>query len=241
MTVTIPHARLYRAVFIAPFLALLLSCSVLESVRDGLKAPLPEHTLPPSMPPEEAVPSLRIMDYKNRENGASLAPWLRSYLSGGIPGAEALEPYQGSYLFVTMIRSSEQAVISQWVRNFSADQDFSKLAAARIRARLDKELSFRGPNEYYGPSYDAAVRAAYRRVFWGARKENDSWILGTLAGEEDAGAAEYWGFILVSIPKDSLEIQVHELLAGIRPPKAREPREQHEAFDNVKEYFFERF
>ncbi|MDR1143201.1 MAG: hypothetical protein LBK77_03155 [Spirochaetaceae bacterium] len=215
--------------------AFFLSCSVLESVHNELRAAPPGQTIPPSMPTEEAVPSLRIRDYKNREAGASLAPWLRSYLSGGIPEAEALDPYRGSYLFISMIRSSEQAVIGQWVKNFSADQDFSRLAAARIRARLDKDLGSRGPNEYYGPSYDDAVRSAYRRVFWGARKENDSWILGSSAEE---GAAEYWGFILVSVPRDSLEIQIHELLAGVSVSKVKE---QHEVFDNVKEYFFERF
>jgi hypothetical protein len=193
------------------------------------------------MPPTEDVPSLQISDYKNRENGASLAPWLRAYLSGGIAEAEALEPYRGSYLFVSMIRSSGRAVINQWVGNFSPDQDFSRLAAARIRSRLDKELELLGPNEHYGPGYDLTVRAAYRRVFWGARKENDSWILGNSAGE-DADMPEYWGFILVSIPKDSLEIQIHELLAGIRNPKGREiTKEQNDAFDNVKEHFFERF
>ncbi|MDR1307508.1 MAG: hypothetical protein LBK74_08040 [Treponema sp.] len=221
----------------ALFAAFFLSCSVLENVHNELKAAPPEQTIPPSMPPEEAVPSLRILDYKNRETGAALAPWLRAYLSGGVPGAEALDPYRGSYLFVSMIRSSEQAVIGQWVKNFSVDQDFSRLAAARIRARLDKELGSQGPNEYYGPSYDDAVRSAYRRVFWGARRENDSWILGSSA-EENPGAAEYWGFILVSIPRDSLEIQIHELLAGVSVSKLKE---QHEAFDTMREYFFERF
>jgi hypothetical protein len=224
-----------------PLAALLLSCSVLESVHNELKTVPAEHTIPPSMPPEEAVPPERILDYKNRENGASLAPWLRSYLSGGIPGAEALEAYQGSYLFVSITRSSDRAVISQWVKNFSPDQDFSRLAAVRIRARLDRELSARGPNEYYGPGYDLAVRAAYRRVFWGARKENDSWVLGSSAGEGSAGTAEYWGFILVSVPKDSLEIQIHELLGEIKISKTGASREQQAVFDNVREYFFERF
>jgi hypothetical protein len=196
----------------------------------------------PVLPPQRTAPALQIRGYKNRENGAALAPWLRAYLEGGIGAAESLEPYRNSYLFVAAIRSPDLAVITQWVRNFSPDQDFSRLAAERIRTRLERDLTV-SPAHFYGANYTRILRAIYRTVFWGARKENDSWIFGTPVDAENGGDPPlYWGFILVSIPRDSLEIQVHKLLGDLRnSTEGAATKTQNDAFDTVRTHFFEGF
>jgi hypothetical protein len=192
------------------------------------------------LPPPRTVPALQIRDYKNRENGAALAPWFRAYLEGGIGAAESLEPYRNSYLFVAVIRSPDLAVITQWVRNFSPEQDFSRLAAERIRTRLERDLSV-SPANFYGANYTGILRAIYRTVFWGARKENDSWIFGSPPGAEGEPPL-YWGFILVSIPRDTLEIQVHKLLGDLKNSNEKTAtKSQNEAFDAVRGRFFEGF
>jgi hypothetical protein len=226
-----------------PLLFLLFSCSAPEPLVKKT-AGIPEAGRPP-LPPRKAVPELRIADYKNRANGAALAPWLQAYLRNGIAGAESLEAYRGAYLFVASVHSHSLAVINQWVGNFSPDQDFSRLAAERIRARLERGISG-FPEDVYGQNYQQAVRAVYRTVFWGARKENDSWILGTspaVSGDTPSSPPLYRGFILVSIPRDSLEIQVNELLSELpgSGKKGELARDQDDAFEEVKEKFFERF
>ncbi|MDR0598485.1 MAG: hypothetical protein LBG84_00170 [Treponema sp.] len=208
----------------------------------GDPEPPPEIAEP--LPPQKTIPRPRIRNYKNREYGAALAPWIRTYLDRGIEGLEALGAYQGSYLFVAQVHNANRAVINQWIRNFHAEQDFSRLAAERIRARLERDALERDkgvkPDAFYGPLYEQTIKAAYRTVFWGARKEDDTWIFG---GEGES--AEYWGFILLSVSREELELQVNRVLNGVKnavPDKDRQAgREQAAAFNTVTGRFFERF
>ncbi|GHV85181.1 hypothetical protein AGMMS50230_07890 [Spirochaetia bacterium] len=197
-------------------------------------------------PPVLTVPALRIQDYKNREG--PMAPWLHSYLEGGLSAAELLPPYKGLYLFVARIYSFDQAVVSQWLEHFSPERDFSRLVSERIRARLEEVP----PAEQYGAYYDETVKAAYLFSFRGVRRLDDSWVQGTVsAADSPRFPAEpmYWGFILMSIPKDTLEIQVSGLLDDVENSIEREhgrrareaSREHRTAFANVKEQFFEHF
>jgi hypothetical protein len=212
---------------------ILFSCSVLEPVVP------PVSPIPSSIPPQRQIPDLRIQDYKNRDAGAALAPWLRSYLNNGIAAIESLAAYRTSYLFVARVRSTNIRVVNQWIDNFSADHDFSRLAVDRIRARLERDLSV-GPDDFYGPYYEKTIKAAYGRSFFGGRRLDDSWVLGT---EQREGASPlYWGFILVGIPKDTLEIQVNELLKEVGNSGGKEAtHDQGSAFEDVAEQFFEQF
>ncbi|MDR2551908.1 MAG: hypothetical protein LBD31_01905 [Treponema sp.] len=206
----------------------MISCQGPEPVRD---AP-PAEKLPPPAAPRKLPPALRIRDYKNRDSGAALALWLRTYLNGGIGEAESLGAYRDSYLFIAGMYNSSRTAVDQWLRSFSAARDFSRLAAERIRFRLDRDADLR-PGDFYGPNYELAVKAAYRASFRGARMEDSSWVLSG-DGKEDL----YWGFVLLSIPREVLEPQVSGLLDGISTGRNRE---QTAAFNNVKERFFEQF
>jgi hypothetical protein len=225
--------------FLKPHLALavvllLFSCSILEPVVP------PESPIPASIPPQRQIPDLRIQDYKNRDAGAALAPWLRSYLNNGIAAVESLDAYRSSYLFVAQVRSTNARVVNQWIRNFSPEHDFSRLAVDRIRARLERDLSL-GPDEYYGPNYEKAVRAAYKTSFFGARRQDDTWVLGTDLQSAGEASPVYWGFILLSIPRDTLEIQINEVHKGIENSGRKATKDQNSAFQEVRDHFFVQF
>jgi len=214
-----------------------------------LRAAPPRET-PFSPVSSETIPALRILDYKNREEGAPLASWLRAYLQDGIAGVESLAPYSDSYIFVARIYSANRLVINQWLASFSPERDFSRLVAERIRIRLERGLSI-DPIDVYGRAYEGFVKEAYRTSFWGGQRNDDFWVRGlqinrngaeTLENEGfgEAEAPRFWGFIMVSIPKDTLEIQISTLLQAARGGSGAS-REQNAAFDHVKEHFFEQF
>jgi hypothetical protein len=178
--------------------------------------------------------SATIGDYKNRAAGAELRPWVRAYLDYGNQGVEVLEQYRGVYAFVTEQSGDSISLLDQWLRSFSLDQDFPRLAAARIRRRFVWNIS-RSAADEYGRNFEEAVRAAYNAPFRGARKEDDSWIFTGTPG----AAGEYRYLILLIVPRDQLEEQITGTLSGIRAEGAS--RDQNSAFNRVRENFFEGF
>jgi hypothetical protein len=236
-------------------LLFVLSCTRAALVNDVVPSDI--HF---DLPPKREQPDLRILNHKNRDAGAALAPWLREYLENGIAGAESLADYSGSYLFIASIRSARLEVLNQWMQNYSLERDFSRLVAGRIQDRLDRDLS-NPPDMVYGPHYERAIKAAYGNVFWGSRRLDDTWILGvSVIIDEDAEPAGpmYWGFILIEVPRETLDIQITGLLATISAsddsqnlPAGRRrraaahqwtpTREQNAAYNRVKELFLEQF
>ena len=240
------NGRIAKWIFLFCVLSgIFFSCSGSKLLREA-----PPRQTPFSPAVSETIPVLRILDYKNRNEGAPLAPWFRSYLGNGIAGVESLEAYKNTYVFVARIHSARRLVVTQWFENFSPERDFSRLIAERIRTRLDRGLTI-DPNEVYGPVYQSLVKAAYRTSFWGGQRDDDSWVRGLQTVRNEGGAFEngtfgeaeapqYWGFVLVSIPKDTLEIQISALLQSTKGIGGAS-REQIAAFDQVKERFFDQF
>jgi len=189
---------------------------------------------------KETVPVLQILDYKNKEQGAAQAPWLRSYLQNGTAEAEKLPSYQDFYLFIAGIYSANLMVVQQWVKNFSPERDFSRLVARRIRIRLDRDLII-DPNDWYGPGYASLISTAYRTSFWGGQRIDDSWVKGTQTiqnQDEEIQNTQYWGFILAAIPRDTLEIQISALL---QKTQGTGTRDQNKRFEDLKGHFFDQF
>jgi len=180
------------------------------------------------------------------DEGAALGSWVRRYLENGIANLESLPAYRGSYLFISSVRAAKKPVIDQWAINYAPDRDFPRLVAERIRKRLERDLSSKPPDIVYGPYYEKAIKSAYQYAFWGSLRLDDTWVLGREAVQEEGEAPKetlFWGFILLSIPRETLEIQVSELLSKIVPgttPRTA-TKEQAAAFEYVKEHFFEQF
>lgn len=199
------------------------------------------------LPPKREIPVLRILDYKNHSQGVVQPLWLREYLDNGIAGCESLAAYSGSYLFIASIHSTRLPVVLQWAENYYPDRDFSRLAAERIQKRLERDLTDRIPDKVYGPNYEKAIKAVHYNAFWGAMRLDDSWVeaVSVPDGDEKPKEPHYWGFILVSIPRETLEIQVNELLSKISNSKTSGGRsatkDQNAAFEYVKGNFFDLF
>ena len=225
------------------FLFFVFSCSNREVIRDSAVLDIQF-----DLPPRQETPVLRVLDYQNSNEGRVLPVWLRRYLENGIAGPESMAVYQGSYLFIASIHSVRQPVITQWLANYHPERDFSRLAAQRIQKRFELNLTDKPPDMVYGPNYEKAIKAAFGHMFWGAQRLDDSWILALPAVQDEVAGPEqpqYWGFILVSIPRETLEIQVNELLSKVSNSKTKGGRtatkEQNAAFDHVKDRFFDHF
>ncbi|MDR1929959.1 MAG: hypothetical protein LBQ44_04935 [Treponema sp.] len=179
--------------------------------------------------------SVDILDYKDKASGAALAPWVRAYLDYGNQGVEALEDYRDYYAFVADQWGENTVLLEYWLRNFAVPQDFSRLVAVRIRRRFIKDL-LRDPGDEYGGSYEAAVKAAYAVSFWGGRRNDNSWVL---MDRYEGGLKEYHYFVLVLISREELQGQITEILNEIKTEG--NTRYQNQAFDRIRETFFEDF
>ena len=200
------------------------------------------------LPPKQEIPVLQVLGHKNRGEGVNMPLWLSGYLENGIAEAESLADYQGSYLFIASIHSTRLPVVNQWLDNYRIERDFTRLAAARIKQRFEYGLTDRPPDKVFGPNYEKAIKAAYGFSYWGAMRLDDSWVLAVPADQDEDAIPEepqYWGFILVSIPRETLAIQMIELLSKISNSKTRGGRaatkEQNAAFEHVKERFLDHF
>jgi len=223
-------------------LLFIFSCTAFDNIDDGI----PEN-IRFTLPPQRETPVLQILDYQNRNFGDAIAPWLGSYLQNGISGPESMNIYQGNYLFIASMRSSRLPVISQWIDNYSYERSFSRLVAGRIQNRLNIEISDIPPEMTFGSNYARVVKAAYEATFWGSSQLGETWILGLAAGQNETMEAEdisipmYWGFILLAVPKETLEIQIVELISRASSGSRGMTREQNMAFAQVRESFFEHF
>lgn len=231
----------YSAPIAVIFLIFAFSCSNSGRIRDSAVSDVALN-----LPRERETPVLRILDYENMAENAALSPWIREYLENDISVLESSNAYQNSYLFVSSIRAAKKPVIDQWAANYNPERDFPRLVAERIQKRLHRDLPGIAPDALYGLNYDKTIRAAYQYGFWGAERLDDTWIYALPAAEtEEPENPLFWGFILLSIPRETLEIQVMTFLSGIEDTSTGRSRavtrEQNDAFDEVKQRFFERF
>ena len=230
-----------RLAFYITVIFLISSCARLSVIEE--REP---HVLQTVVPPERSQPDLHVLNYKNRESGANIAPWLRRYLEEGIIGVESMSAYQGQYIFIAKTSSRNMMVINQWMENYSYERDFSRLVAERIQSRMNRNLPDLSPEVYYGTHYARTVRAAYEARFSGNRRLDDSWVLAIAKGQTETTPLQeqrYWGFILISIPRTVLETQISELLSGLLSSATNRSatRSQNAAFAQLRENFFEQF
>jgi hypothetical protein len=202
--------------------------------------PDPEIPVPQEGPFNEALPAFQanlLLDYQGKDSGQALPRWVEAYLAGGNAGVEALPEYEYVYAFVG--ENSGPVPLETWRRNFDAGRTFPRLAGARIRFRFILALDT-GADEVYGGYYEAAVKAAYGADYNGPWKEGDFWVLEE-PGENPERAGEngrYRYLVLVLVPRDVFE---REVQAIFEQTKGDGTRDQHSAFEKLRENFFEGF
>jgi hypothetical protein len=222
-------------------------------LRQRRETPLPGF---PEAPAAErrgsaANPMPQIQDYRNKAAGGDIPEWVSRYFTEGGAGLEKTAEYQGKYVFVGENRGSNPAALSQWQTAFSPAQDFARLAASRIEARLTAGAAGSYPDNVYGHFFEAAVKRAYDTKYQGVQKEDGFWVRlvspelpPAAPGEEDAEGEEeaerpvYVFLVLLSIDRPWFEAQVNGIFDSV---KAELPlaRSAEAAVNRVRENFFD--
>lgn len=201
----------------------------------------------------EAADPYIVTDYKNKAAGESMPEWANGYYNGGVKEIEAMDAYEGRYIFVYRNEGTVFNALTQWTIGFDTELDFPRMAAARIETRLSSGIPF--PDNEYGAFYETLIRAAADASWAGAVREDDFWIRREFTAREgedelltgqaaDGGnlpARENWEFlILVSVEKNIFASRLQEIFGTIKPNPPLS-RNQAEAVSEVKELFFEGF
>jgi hypothetical protein len=193
---------------------------------------------------EEAAgdePVYHLTDYKTRAEGGPVPVWVEYYLAGNIAALEALEEYQDRYVFVARSRGTNFRALEQWLRGFSAELDFARLAAIRMEKRLTQAAGG-FPDAVFGRYFESLIRAASDASWEGVVQEDDFWLQGFYQGpEENAESGESYDFIiLLTVDKSFLASRIESLLFNVKS-QAPMSKDQLAAVDRVREHFFEEF
>jgi hypothetical protein len=200
------------------------------------------------IPPEnsgEASPSpgeYQILNYQDSPRANRIPGWVSRYLEGGNRGVEELELYQNFYVFVGTNRGTNFKALSHWTAGFTAAQDFPRLAALRVEARLIGAASLY-PDDEYGEFFEVLVKKASDAAYTGVIKESSFWILRQYRQSDEESSLpreEYEFFVLTFVEKSEFQAQVRAIMADIKttsPPT----REQAAAINRIRETFFEDF
>jgi hypothetical protein len=195
-------------------------------------------------------PVYHLTDYKTRAEGGAVPIWVEYYLEGNIAALEALEEYQDRYAFIARSRGTNSRALEQWLRGFSVELDFARLAAMRIEKRFTQAaLGF--PDTVFGRYFEALIRAVSDASWEGAVREDDFWLKGFYQGVQGAqgtdgntagneGGESYDFMILVTVDKTLLASRIQSLLFEVKP-QAPMSRDQLAAVERLRERFFEGF
>ncbi|MDR0554245.1 MAG: hypothetical protein LBG76_05535 [Treponema sp.] len=218
-----------RRIFLPlPGVVLLAACAGTPALL-----PMPVPTLPP-VTPERAY---EIVDYKAKESGEALPEWVSQYLSGGIAGVEALPEYAGAYVFIEETVSARINALNQEALGFSLNQDFPRLVAARVLARLTGAAGGE-PDRIYGRYFEDLVKNSIDAGYSGARIEADFWLLRRYEEEDGTDSTPMYSFfLLVRIERNLLKSQLNKILNTA----AQGTREQIQAIERLKTNFYEDF
>jgi hypothetical protein len=179
-----------------------------------------------------------VLDYKGKAEGRAIPDWAEDFLTRPAGYLESRREY--GYVFMARNSGTNFNGLSQWVNAFSLDQDFARLAAARIVARFSRGVE--NPDLFYGRYFEGLIRAASDAVYRGALKENDFWIKRRFFAEDGftVDREVYDFFILITVNRLVFTAQVTEILNSVKPV-TRLKRDQNVQVKRVKEHFFEGF
>jgi len=177
--------------------------------------------------------SLVLDDVIETQNGAgneNLPEWLLAFSSGGMGAVERMDFFRDRYCFIVKNEGTNFDVLKKWAENYSAAQDFSRLAAARIERRLIS-AALLYPDDEYGVFFERLMKKAFGAEYSGAVKEDTYWIR---TGE----GFEF--FILISIDFESMQEVVSNMIADVYVSVAP-TRTQRAAINRLQQNFFEGF
>jgi len=180
--------------------------------------------------PERSLALNDIIEAKDGVEKTDLPEWLLAFGNGGIDEVERMDFYRGRYCFIVKNEGKNFDALKKWAENYSAAQDFSRLAAARIEKRLISAASLY-PDDEYGVFFERLIKRAFSAEYPGAVKEDTHWIR---AGE----GFEF--FILISIDFESMQEAVGDMIADVYV-SVTPTRAQRAAINRLQQNFFEGF
>jgi len=195
--------------------------------------------------------SWEIIHSQNGSPEKGIPAWLRSYLDKGIKGVEALDTYNGKYVFVGENRGNNINVLQQWADGFSTAQDMPRLIVQRVEKRLVASASLY-PDDEYGEYFAYLIKKVSDGEYQGADKEQIFWIKqkkipGSGNNDENAEAPpanddpeRYEIYVLITMDKESLQKTIRKIMADIKT-NTSPTRQQRAAISNINQTFFEGF
>ena len=213
-----------------------------------------------SIEPIETPEPYTITDYKNKVSGGTIPEWVSLFYDSGIRGVETLDAYRDRFVFISRNEGSNFKALNLWVEGFSVEQDFPRLASARIGTRFSSSVPH--PDIEYGSFFITLVRSASDTIWNGAAKTDDFWILRKFPpkpeedGEDgylspDTGdwpdtpaenrETERWEFLILVIMEKTLFASqlegIYRNMNSLPPPT----RDQVTAANRVRDRFYEGF
>jgi hypothetical protein len=200
------------------------------------KAPEPE-IIPQSLEPVEIF---QIQDHAAKSAGGEIPPWVNVYLYEGIGAIENQAEYQNKYIFIAENTGTNFTALRQWMEGFMVLQDFPRLVSSRIQTRFTASTPGY-PDDNYGPFFEGTIKKSSDTFYNGAVTEGTFWLLVQYFKEDGITPDRemYLFFILISIDKTLLEIQINEILNNI--PADTATRDQSILINNLKENFYTGF
>ena len=187
----------------------------------------------------ESAMIFTIVDYKNKALGASIPEWVNLWLEGGVHEVEAMNAHKDRYVFISRNEGGSINALNYWKDGFTPQQDFPRMAAARVEARFSHNVPL--PDKEYGAYYETLVRALSDTPWTGALREDDFWMLKRFPPAEDGSESETWEFlILLTIGKSQFTSQLNAIFDKIEvePPPSKD---QNAAINRAKASLFDGF
>ncbi|MDR1902095.1 MAG: hypothetical protein LBQ88_07445 [Treponema sp.] len=183
----------------------------------------------------------QIINYQDKDKGVEIPVWVSRYLDEGISGVEALNEYNGRYIFMAENTGINVRTLQQWSAAFSLYQDFPRKVASRIEKRLLK-AAVNYPDDEYGDFFEESVKAASDAYYTGAVQEGEFWLLQQYFEEDGVtvGQEFYIFLVLISIDKSLMENQILQIINNI-DIEHKPTKEQASAVSQIKGNFFENF
>jgi len=171
----------------------------------------------------------------------NIPEWVRLHIGNETNEIEALERFDGKYVFIGENGGNNFNALQQWATGFTVEQDLPRLVTLRAERRLIAAASLY-PDDEYGEYFAFLIRDISNGDYSSAVKEQTFWLLRNVKSQDaDVEVNErYEFFILVSIDRETLQKQIQKIIANIKT-KVPPTRDQASAIARIKTNFFEGF
>jgi len=185
------------------------------------------------------------------QGSLNIPEWVRWYIDNDINKIEAMDRFNGKYIFIGENGGGNFNALQQWANGYSVDQDLPRLITRRAERRLVSSASLY-PDDEYGEYYEFLIRDISDGEYSNAVKEQTFWLKRRIVNNEetdgiadaqpkpDTAQERYEFLVLISVDKETLQKQILEIMANIKT-KIAPTKDQASAIAKIRNTFFEGF